>query len=96
MSWSALRSPNGSHRVRRFAVRLAALKGAAVAAAGGVLLLVGLAAFAWRAGFDRSEYERLREEARLHRQEMGQLAASEARPPRGIGSRAQRVPERQG
>jgi len=67
--------PEGSHRVRRFAVKRTALKWAAGAAACGVLLLFGLTIFALRANFDRNDYERLREEAHLHRQEIGQLAA---------------------
>jgi murein DD-endopeptidase MepM/ murein hydrolase activator NlpD len=67
--------PEGSHRVRRFAVKLSALKWSVAVAACGVLLLFGLTAFALRANIDRNEYQRLREEASLHQQEMGQLAA---------------------
>jgi murein DD-endopeptidase MepM/ murein hydrolase activator NlpD len=54
---------------------MSAVKWMAGGAAGVVLLLFGLAAFALRANFDRNDYERLREEANLHRQEMGQLTA---------------------
>ncbi len=67
--------PEGSHRVRRFAVRRSAVKWAAAAAACGAMLLFGMAAFALRSNFDRNDYDRLREEARLHQQEMGQLVA---------------------
>jgi murein DD-endopeptidase MepM/ murein hydrolase activator NlpD len=45
------------------------------AAASVGLLLVGLTVFALRANFDRNDYDRLREEAVQHRQEMGQLTA---------------------
>jgi len=67
--------PEGSHRVRRFALRLSALKWTVAGAACCLLLLVGLTIFAVRANFDRGEYERLREQARVHQQEMGQLVA---------------------
>jgi murein DD-endopeptidase MepM/ murein hydrolase activator NlpD len=67
--------PEGSHRVRRFGVKLSALKWTAAAAACTGLLVSGLAIFALRANFDRNEFDRLREEARVHRQEMGQLTA---------------------
>jgi murein DD-endopeptidase MepM/ murein hydrolase activator NlpD len=67
--------PEGSHRVRRFALRLSALKWTAAGAACCLLVLVGLTIFAVRANFDRNDYERLREQARVHQQEMGQLVA---------------------
>lgn len=67
--------PEGSHRVRRFALRLSALKWSAAGVACCVLLMIGLAVYALKAGFDRSEFERLREQSRLHRQEMEQLVA---------------------
>ena len=65
--------PEGSHRVRRFALRLSALKWSAAGVACCVLLMIGLAVYALKAGFDRREYERLREQARVHQQEMEQL-----------------------
>lgn len=67
--------PEGSHRVRRFAVGLSAAKWAAGAALCCVLLIAGLTVLALRGNFDRNEHERLREQARVHQQEMGQLAA---------------------
>ncbi|NJC87651.1 MAG: M23 family peptidase [Desulfuromonas sp.] len=67
--------PEGSHRVRRFALKLSALKWSAAGAACCVLLVIGLAVFALKANFDRSEFERLREQSRMHRQEMEQLVA---------------------
>lgn len=65
--------PEGSHRVRRFALRLSALKWSAAGAACCALLVAGLAIYALKAGFDRREYERLREQSRVHQQEMEQL-----------------------
>ena len=67
--------PEGSHRVRRFALQLSALKWSAAGAACCVLLMLGLVVYALKAGFDRSDYERLREQARVHQAEMGQLVA---------------------
>jgi murein DD-endopeptidase MepM/ murein hydrolase activator NlpD len=67
--------PEGSHRVRRFALKRSTLRWAAVVSVGCLLLLLGLTGFALRANFDQGEFERLRAEARLHQQEMGQLAA---------------------
>ena len=67
--------PEGSHRVRRFALKLSALKWTAAGVAACALLVGALTLFALRSGFDRSEYERLREQARVHQQEMGQLVA---------------------
>jgi murein DD-endopeptidase MepM/ murein hydrolase activator NlpD len=67
--------PEGSHRVRRFALKLSALKWTAVGVAACALLVGALTLFALRSGFDRSEFERLREQARVHQQEMGQLVA---------------------
>lgn len=67
--------PEGSHRVRRFALRLSALKWSAAGVACCVLLMFSLAAYALKAGFDRREYERLREQSRVHQQEMEQLVA---------------------
>lgn len=67
--------PEGSHRVRRFALRLSALKWSAAGAVCAVLLVLGLAVYAVKAGFDRHEYEKLRAQARQHQQEMDQLVA---------------------
>ena len=67
--------PEGSHRVRRFALKLSALKWSAAGVACCVLLMIGLAGYALKAGFDRHEYEQLRTQARKHQQEMGQLVA---------------------
>jgi hypothetical protein len=52
--------PEGSHRVRRSALKLSALKWSAVGVACCVLLMIGLAGYAVKAGFDRHDYERLR------------------------------------
>ena len=67
--------PEGSHRVRRFALRLSALKWSAAGVACCLLLVLASAVYAVKAGFDRHEYEQLRTQARLHQQEMGQLVA---------------------
>jgi murein DD-endopeptidase MepM/ murein hydrolase activator NlpD len=67
--------PEGSHRVRRFALKLSALKWSAAGVACCVLLMIGLTGYAVKAGFDRHEYETLRAQARQHQQEMGQLVA---------------------
>jgi murein DD-endopeptidase MepM/ murein hydrolase activator NlpD len=67
--------PEGSHRVRRFALKRSTLRWAAAVSACCLLLLLGLAGFALRASLDQHEFDRLRAEARLHQQEMGQLAA---------------------
>jgi murein DD-endopeptidase MepM/ murein hydrolase activator NlpD len=67
--------PEGSHRVRRFALKVSALKWSAAGVAVCALMVAGLVLFALRANFDRNEFDRLREEARLHQQEMGQLVA---------------------
>jgi murein DD-endopeptidase MepM/ murein hydrolase activator NlpD len=67
--------PEGSHRVRRFALKRSTLRWAAAVSACCLLLLLGLTGFALRASFDQNEFERLRAEARIHQQEMGQLAA---------------------
>lgn len=75
MRFTILIIPEGSHRVRRFALKLSALKWTAATAACGVLLMVGLTVMALRGNFNSNEFERLREESRLHQQEMGQLAA---------------------
>jgi murein DD-endopeptidase MepM/ murein hydrolase activator NlpD len=75
MRFTILIIPEGSHRVRRFALKLSALKWTAATAACCVLLMVGLAVMALRGNFNSNEFERLREEARLHQQEVGQLAA---------------------
>jgi murein DD-endopeptidase MepM/ murein hydrolase activator NlpD len=65
--------PEGSHRVRRFALRLTALKWSAAGVACCLLLVIGLAVYALKAGFDRHEFEKLRVQAQVHQQEMGQL-----------------------
>lgn len=67
--------PEGSHRVRRFAFNRSALKWSAAGVIGCVLLMIGLTVFALRANHDNNEFERLREQARVHQQEMGQLVA---------------------
>lgn len=67
--------PEGSHRVRRFALQLSALKWSAAGMALCLMLVIGLAVYALKAGFDRHEYEKLRTQARQHQQEMGQLVA---------------------
>ena len=61
--------------MRRFALKRSTLRWAAAVSACCLLLLLGLAGFALRASFDQHEFDRLRAEARLHQQEMGQLAA---------------------
>jgi murein DD-endopeptidase MepM/ murein hydrolase activator NlpD len=61
--------------VRRFALKLSALKWTAAGGVCCLLLMIGLTFVALRANFDRSEYERLREQARVHQQEMSQLVA---------------------
>jgi murein DD-endopeptidase MepM/ murein hydrolase activator NlpD len=65
--------PEGSHRVRRFALKRSVLKWSAAGAVCCGLLMIGLTVFAVRANFDRNEFDRLREQARVHQQEMGQL-----------------------
>ena len=75
MRFTILIIPEGSHRVRRFALKLSALKWTAATATCGVLLMVGLTVMALRGNFNSNEFERLREETQLHQQEMGQLAA---------------------
>ena len=75
MRFTILIIPEGSHRVRRFALKLSALKWTAATATCGVLLIVGLTVMALRGNFNSNEFERLREETQLHQQEMGQLAA---------------------
>jgi murein DD-endopeptidase MepM/ murein hydrolase activator NlpD len=67
--------PEGSHRVRRFALRLSSIKWAAAGGLCCVLLTLGLAVFALSANYDRNEFDRLREESRVHQQEMGRLVA---------------------
>ena len=67
--------PEGSHRVRRFALRLSTIKWSAGGVAAVLLLFLGLAAFALKGGYERRELERLREESRVHQQEMGRLVA---------------------
>lgn len=67
--------PEGSHRVRRFALKLSTLKWTAAGVAVSLLLGLGLTIFALRANYDRNEFERLRDEARVHQQEMGRLVA---------------------
>lgn len=67
--------PEGSHRVRRFALRLTALKWSAAGLVCSLVLVLALAVYAVKAGFDRHEYEKLRAQARQHQQEMGQLVA---------------------
>ncbi|TLM68862.1 MAG: M23 family metallopeptidase [Deltaproteobacteria bacterium] len=67
--------PEGSHRVRRFALQLSAIKWSAAGVACCVLLVIGLAVYAVKSGFDRREFERLREQSRVHQQEMDQLVA---------------------
>lgn len=67
--------PEGSHRVRRFALKLSTLKWTAAGAGVCALLMAAVMIFAMRANFDRNEFDRLREEARLHQQERGQLVA---------------------
>ena len=67
--------PDGSHRVRRFALQLSALKWSAAGVVCGLVLVLALAVYAIKAGFDRHEYEKLRSQARQHQQEMDQLVA---------------------
>lgn len=67
--------PEGSHRVRRFALKRTTLNWVAAASALSLLLIMVLAVFALRANFDRNEFERLREESQVHQKEMGQLVA---------------------
>ncbi len=67
--------PEGSHRVRRFALKLSAVKWAAAGSVLCVLLVLGLTIIALRGNYDRNEFDRLREESRIHQQEMGRLVA---------------------
>jgi murein DD-endopeptidase MepM/ murein hydrolase activator NlpD len=67
--------PEGSHRVRRFALKLSAVKWAAAGSVLCVLLVLGLTILALRGNYDRNEFDRLREESRIHQQEMGHLVA---------------------
>jgi len=67
--------PEGSHRVRRFALQLSALKWSAAGVVCSLILVLALAVYAVKAGFDRHEYEKLRTQARQHQQEMDQLVA---------------------
>lgn len=67
--------PEGSHRVRRFALKLSAVKWAAAGGGLCVLLVLGLTILALRGNYDRNEFDRLREESRIHQQEMGRLVA---------------------
>lgn len=61
--------------MRRFALRLSTIKWSAGGVAGALLLVFGLAVFAFKGNFERRELERLREESRVHQQEMGRLVA---------------------
>ncbi len=65
--------PEGSHQVRRFAVRLSVLKGFAAAAAALVLGLAGLTADYLMTNLDRNEFARLQVENLSQREELHRL-----------------------